>query len=532
MKRLWLLLLPACLMTGVVFLLNGQNRSLVTAETQKLARDILNSPAAQYLSESGRTALAYTAGELPYVSTGSGRSIAIDSASVDPFTRPFATTNGEVMVNNPDQDFRAAEDISTQSETAVAGFNQIVVVAFNDMGQLGNPFSPTAVTGYSRSVDGGATFTDIGNLPAPQFGANLGDPGLAVDRSGNFYASSLISGQVGQAVGIYRSTDGGLTWPLMAVPPAGTAGSAADKPFITVDTSSSAYQGNVYVSWTSFEAPTPFEAPGIRIAFSRSTNKGLNFTPRILLSAPNTINQGSEPAAGPGGEVYVSWAQFSPGPPLVMVARSLNGGRTFSPPVAAAPFTPIGFGVSGIGGNLNGNFRVSVWPRIDVNPVNGNVYVVYASNPPGADGSDIFLVTSTDRGQTWSAPVRVNDDTTQNDQFFPDVAVHGQGVVQVTWYDRRNDRENRLIDVYRARVTVNGQTVSANERLTTVSFPPAVGYDPTANRTYMGDYLDVKAFITPAGRSTFFGAAWGDNRREIITAGGRRHDQDVFFRRF
>jgi hypothetical protein len=164
--------------------------------------------------------------------------------------------------------------------------------------------------------------------------------------------------------------------------------------------------------------------------------------------------------------------------------------------------------------------------------VNGNVYVVYASNPPGADGADIFLVTSTDRGQTWSAPVRVNDDTTQNDQFFPDVAVHGQGVVQVTWYDRRNDPENRLIDVYRARVTVNGQTVSANERLTTVSFPPAVGYDPTANRTYMGDYIDVKAFVTPAGRTTFFGAAWGDNRRQIITAGGRRHDQDVFFRKF
>jgi len=212
----------------------------------------------------------------------------------------------------------------------------------------------------------------------------------------------------------------------------------------------------------------------------------------------------------------------------MMMARSLDGGQTFSRPVAVAPVTSIGFAT----GTLNGGIRVQSFPRIDVSPTNGNIYIVYASNPPGPDGADIYITTSEDRGQTWSAPLRVNDDSGQNDQFFPDVAVNGQGAVEVLWYDRRNDPENSLIDVYRARVGPNGRSVQQNERVTSVSFPPAVGYDPTTDPKYMGDYIDLKALLTPAGRAVTFGAAWGDNRRKIVTAGGRRNDQDVFFSRF
>jgi hypothetical protein len=102
----------------------------------------------------------------------------------------------------------------------------------------------------------------------------------------------------------------------------------------------------------------------------------------------------------------------------------------------------------------------------------------------------------------------------------------------VIWYDRRHDPENRLIDVYRARVASNGRSVLQNEKVTGVSFPPAVGYDPLANRQYMGDYIDLKSLLTPTGRGPAFGAAWGDNRRRITTAGGQRNDQDVFFKNF
>ena len=51
--------------------------------------------------------------------------------------------------------------------------------------------------------------------------------------------------------------------------------------------------------------------------------------------------------------------------------------------------------------------------------------------------ADVFVARSVDRGQTWEAPVRVNDDATGRHQFFPTVAVSG-GVLHVAWYDLRH----------------------------------------------------------------------------------------------
>src|SRR5216683_7909206 len=63
--------------------------------------------------------------------------------------------------------------------------------------------------------------------------------------------------------------------------------------------------------------------------------------------------------------------------------------------------------------------------------------------------SDVFLTVSHDHGKTWSAPVRVNDDATQTDQWMPSVAVTEEGTVGVMFYDRRNDPGANLnIDVY------------------------------------------------------------------------------------
>ena len=51
--------------------------------------------------------------------------------------------------------------------------------------------------------------------------------------------------------------------------------------------------------------------------------------------------------------------------------------------------------------------------------------------------ADVFVARSVDGGQSWEAPVRVNDDATGRHQFFPTVAVSG-GVLHVAWYDLRH----------------------------------------------------------------------------------------------
>jgi hypothetical protein len=105
--------------------------------------------------------------------------------------------------------------------------------------------------------------------------------------------------------------------------------------------------------------------------------------------------------------------------------------------------------------------------------------------------------------------------------------VNGQGVIQVLWYDRRRDPNNLLIDVYSAKSTNDGLSFQRNHRVTTVSSPPAVGYDPEIVPTYMGDYIDLKASPTSRGSQSL--KAWGDLGRIAETFGGIRHDQDIRF---
>src|SRR5206468_3016156 len=71
------------------------------------------------------------------------------------------------------------------------------------------------------------------------------------------------------------------------------------------------------------------------------------------------------------------------------------------------------------------------------------------SNPGGAatvygvysDGHDIYLVSSADKGQTWAAPVRVNDagDTLEKTNLMPWLAAGPTpGTVGVAWYATDN----------------------------------------------------------------------------------------------
>jgi hypothetical protein len=68
---------------------------------------------------------------------------------------------------------------------------------------------------------------------------------------------------------------------------------------------------------------------------------------------------------------------------------------------------------------------------------------VSAPSPAG----NIYLRQSTDGGATWSAPVQLNSDVTTNLQWFPASAVTSDGSrLVVSWYDRRRDPEDRLIE--------------------------------------------------------------------------------------
>ena len=79
-------------------------------------------------------------------------------------------------------------------------------------------------------------------------------------------------------------------------------------------------------------------------------------------------------------------------------------------------------------------------------PFNDRLYVVWPDTRFG--GTDILLSYSSDRGQTWTPSIVVNDDhrpaaaAAAPNHLLPSVAVNKNGIVAVTWLDRRDEPDN------------------------------------------------------------------------------------------
>src|SRR5499426_2018449 len=404
----------------------------------------------------------------------------------------------------------------TQSETAIVAFGNTVVVGFNDSGS--NSGGTNKFTGFARSTDGGATFTDGGTLPTNP-GGDAGDPVLARNNTtGRIYFATL--GFSVSTIQVFRSDDNGATW---MAPVNGTPGGASeDKEWITVDNFAGAGNGNVYLVSRRFAAPQG-------IYFFRSTDQGATYGPTGgTLITPGA--QGAFVAVGPNHSVYAFWYAGA----TIQMRKSTDQGLTFGLPVVVA---------SGLVGGVNGDlaltgirqgtatpagFRSSEFPHAAVNPVTGNIYVTFANNPAGVDKADIFVAQSTTGGATWGAPVRDNDDATTTDQWQPTLAVTPDGSnLGIFYYSRQEDPvNNNLFKFYGRTASISGATLTFTPSfaISDVASLPEFGRDAVVNSTYMGDY-DMAV-----GTSGAFHVTWSDNRDDL-PGGAPRKDPNVFYKK-
>lgn len=90
---------------------------------------------------------------------------------------------------------------------------------------------------------------------------------------------------------------------------------------------------------------------------------------------------------------------------------------------------------------------------------------------------DVFLRRSTDGGQTWKKPVRLNDDAMHDgrDQYLPHLAVSPSGRIDAIFYDRRGDTDNIGTNVDYTWSSDGGQTFARNVRINEVTFSSIVG---------------------------------------------------------
>ena len=437
-----------------------------------------------------------------------------------------STTN--VLVNSLAADTTSSD---TQSETAIVlGSGNNIVVAFNDSESYAN--NTNHFTGFAQSSNGGSSFTDPGSLPTSTAG-DAGDPSLARNTSNGTIYLSTLGLNSGNVVQVFRSTDNGASFgaPVNGAP--GFGGShILDKDWITVDNAPNLNpgdgQGNVYLTYTDFGT---FGLVDNGIYLSRSTDGGSTWGSPVHVTGSNT--QGSWVTTGPDHAVYVAYLDLSSSTERIRLARSTTLGQSFTTVGTIANLTTTGSdGDLGLTDASGQAVRTNAFAQVLVNPTNANIlYAVYNDvGVKAGDKADIFFTESTNGGSTWSAPVKLNDDTTTNDQWQPGLAVTPDGThVGVFWYDRRNDPADSLIERYGAIGTVSGSTVtfgtnfkvSAPDSGSTITgFPAVVNQDPSINSSYMGDYDQV------AASNTTFYTTWGDNR---LSDASHTHQPDVRF---
>ncbi len=403
-----------------------------------------------------------------------------------------------VPVNNPAAD---ATTRNTQSETALVLAGTNVVSAFNDSGSFTANSSPgNHFTGFAVSMDGGANFTDKGTLPNSSIG-DAGDPVLAHSASTGTVFLSTLGFNAGNALQIFRSTDNGITFgvPINGAPGFSTAHSL-DKEWIAVDNTPGPGYGNVYL------AAVDFTGGNGNIIFTRSTDDGLTWSPSGGTSiATGNFNQGSFVTVGADHAVYVYWLDQTALPKQIKVRKSTDQGITFG-----AAVTVTSLLVTTTNGNLGLGFRTNAFPTVVAHQTDPNKqYMVYNDNPAGADRGDVYFRQTNDGGATWTAPVRVHTDAGTNDQFVPSIAIKPDGsALAITWYDRRNDPANNLMERWGRVGTISGMTVTFGPDfvISDAPYAPVFGVDSVVNSVYMGDYDQM------AADNTFFYTTFLDTR--------------------
>jgi FG-GAP-like repeat len=325
--------------------------------------------------------------------------------------------------------------------------------------------------GFAHTTNGGRAWISAGVLQRNVFGS---DPVLNSDNAGHFFYLSLLQTFFDD---LWRSLNGGQSWAYI------TRAYGGDKEWFTIDNTNSTGHGFQYQSWSSADGNNY----GGR-QFTRSTNGGLTWMNPIDI--PNSPSFGTLDVDS-NGNLFIGGVELEGG--QVWCVRSTNakngavvptfnqstavnlGGRI----VAGQPINPQG---------LAGQIFLAV-DRSGAS-TNNNVYMLASVQPAGfATGTDVMFVRSTNGGQTFSAPRRINDDPVNHAKWhwFGTLSVAPNGRIDAVWLDTRNAANNTNSQLFYSYSLDGGNTWSLNVAISN-SFNPYLGYP---NQNKLGDYITI-----------------------------------------
>ncbi|CAN5720020.1 hypothetical protein BH24ACT2_BH24ACT2_13810 [soil metagenome] len=291
----------------------------------------------------------------------------------------------------------------------------------------------------------------------------------------------------------------------------------------------------VYVAWSSnyglwnLEDQVPGGAEATRTTFKRrpylavSDDGGRTFSPPIDMAGglEESLTQPSL-AIGEDGKLYAFFGETQVtefGEDVkeghLFFAVSEDAGKTFTQEMIHTQ--PAGI-----------EFTYLNTPSAAVNPVTDEVYVAWEET--GSETPKVLFMASSDSGETWSSPTKLNSVDPQRtwdfQEFNPWISVAPNGRIDAAWYDWRDDvsftpgpeAENALQHVYATSSDDGGRTWSPNVRVT----------DRAIDRRLSDVWQN--GVHGPVGlASTDDGAyiAWDDSRNAV----GESKAQDIYFTR-
>lgn len=384
-------------------------------------------------------------------------------------------TSYQVNVNSSGEDI--LRDAANEPSIAVNPINpNQIAIGWRQFNSVTSDFRQA---GRSYSDDGGKTW-NYQEVFEP--GVFRSDPVLESDADGVFYYQSLkVVGNIFN-VDQWKSFDGGKTWQDK------TFAYGGDKSWYAIDKTFGSERGNIYNAW-NVAANQYGDRTYNNLIYGTSTFSDPVEIPFMPIFGTLDI--------GLDGSLYIIGIQAYQSISAPMYLIKTDTPYLNLPTFNHQKFIDLG-GNMQLGSNinfegLNGQLYIAV--DHSSRSSSGNVYISGSVNPDFTyDQLDVNFIRSTDGGNTFSEPIKINtDDSIGNWQWFGTMSVAPNGRIDIIWNDTRaldggygDDQTSRLFYSY----SYDGGITFAKDEAISPEFNHLLGY-PVQRK--MGDYIDMES---------------------------------------
>ncbi|MFQ6107122.1 MAG: hypothetical protein ACE5QF_06005 [Thermoplasmata archaeon] len=271
---------------------------------------------------------------------------------------------------------------------------------------------------YTRSTDGGKTWSSVTNVSRAFVGYRYHHPDIAVDVGNGPYAGSIYvifqrtvtGGETDIIMSISR--DGGDTWMEGIRVDHGAPGVVSGMPRVSVGS-----DGVVYAVWHDSRIP----GSQFHIFAAKSVDGGMAWLGDYQISTSHLVNAYPALASSRGGDIYVAWQEYGENHTTsILVGRSTDGSSWNITEVAAGGNYSTSRRTPDVAVNDSGSILVS-WMFCDTS---GNDFVQFSRSDDGA--------------KTWMSPVQVSHGPPDVSSMFGPRLATDHGTIYATWSDDRN----------------------------------------------------------------------------------------------